>query len=115
MQHTGPAIYLSFLIKFSLIIGYNDCTFIQIFMCVQLISKFDRKKVYYVTQVSKQGINIKTMCPNYIHEFKNTKSHLLQVYLDEWVKIEIVIENHACQIVGHCYYSFLSDVLVCII
>jgi len=31
--------------------------------------------------VLKQGINIKTMCPNYIYEFRNMKSHLLQVYL----------------------------------
>jgi len=22
-----------------------------------------------------------------------------------WVKIETVIENHVCSIVGHCYYS----------
>jgi len=44
------------------------------FMCVKLNSLFDREiKVYYVTQVLKQGINIKTMCPNYILEFKNTK------------------------------------------
>jgi len=34
------------------------------------------------------------------------KSHLLQVYLGAWAKIEIVMENHVCQIVGHCYYSF---------
>jgi len=37
--------------------------------------------VYYVTRMLKQGINIKTMCPNNILEFRNTKSHLLQVYL----------------------------------
>ena len=75
----------NFLIKFSLII------------CVKLNSLFDREmKVYYVTQVYKQGINIKTMCSNYILEFRNTKSHLLQVYLGAWVKIEIVIENHVC-------------------
>ena len=37
----------------------------QIFMCVKLNSLFDREmKVYYVTQVLKQGVNIKTMCPN---------------------------------------------------
>ena len=35
-------------------------------MCVRLNSFFDREmRVYYVTQVFKQGINIKTMCPNY--------------------------------------------------
>ena len=49
-------------------------------------------KVYHVTQVLKQGINIKTMCPNYILKFRNTKSHLLQVYLGTWAKIE----NHIC-------------------
>jgi len=31
-------------------------------------------KVCYVTQVLKQGINIKTMCPNYILKFSNKKS-----------------------------------------
>ena len=51
-------------------------------MCVKLNSLFDcEMKVYYVTQVLKQGINIKK------------KSHLLQVHLGAWVKIEIVIEN----------------------
>ena len=45
-------------------------------MCVKLNSLFDREmKVYHVTQVLKQGRNIKTMCPNYILEFRNTKSH----------------------------------------
>ena len=53
-------------------------------------------KVYYVTNVLKQGIDIKTMCPDYIFEFRNTNSYLLQVYLGAWVKIEIVIEHHAC-------------------
>ena len=53
-------------------------------------------KGYHVTQVLKQGINIKTMCPNYILKFRNTKSHILQVYLGAWVKLEIVIENHVC-------------------
>jgi len=32
------------------------------------------------------------MCTNYILEFRNTKSHLLQVYLGTWANIEIVIE-----------------------
>jgi len=51
-------------------------------MCVKLISLFDREtKVCYVTQVLKQAINTKTMYPNYIHEIRNTKSHLLQVYV----------------------------------
>jgi len=51
-------------------------------MCVKLNSLFDSEmKVYYVTQVLKQGINIKTMCPNYILELRNTNSHLLRVYL----------------------------------
>ena len=30
-------------------------------------------KVYYVTQVLKQGINIKAMCSNYILKFRKTK------------------------------------------
>jgi len=46
-------------------------------------------KVYYVTQVLKQGINIKTMCPYYILKFRNTKSHLLEVFLGVSPKIEI--------------------------
>jgi len=46
--------------------------------CVKLNSSFDREmKVYYVTQVLKQGINIKTMCSNYALEFRNMKWHLL--------------------------------------
>jgi len=28
-----------------------------------------------------QGINIKTICPYYILEFRNKKTHLVQVYL----------------------------------
>jgi len=45
-------------------------------MCVKLNSLFDSEmKVYNVTQVQKQGINIKTMCLNYILEFRNTKLH----------------------------------------
>jgi len=34
-------------------------------------------KVYYVTQVLMQGFNIKTICPNYMITFRNTKLHLL--------------------------------------
>jgi len=40
----------------------------------------------------KQCTNIKPMCPNYILEFRNTNSHLMEFYLGAWVKIEIVIE-----------------------
>jgi len=48
----------------------------------KLNSLFDSEmKVYYVTQVLKEGTNIKTMCPNYNLEFRNMKSHILQVYL----------------------------------
>jgi len=59
-------------------------------MCVKLNSLFDREmKVFYVTQVLKQGIIITAMCFNY------KKSHLLQVYLGACVeKAEFVIENH---------------------
>jgi len=51
------------------------------FMCVKLNSSFDREmKVYYVVQVLKPVINIKTLCPNvYMHEFRNTKSHVLKI------------------------------------
>jgi len=66
-------------------------------MCVKLNLMFDREmKVYHVIQVLKQGINIKTMCPNYILEFRNTKLHLLQVYLGVWAMIETVFDNHVC-------------------
>jgi len=58
-------------------------------MCVKLNSLFDSEiKVYYVTQVLNQGINIKTMCPNFKLELINTISHLLQVYLGASVKID---------------------------
>ena len=77
------------------------------FMCVKLNPLFDSEmNVYYVTHVLMQGINIKTTCPNYMLKFRNTTSHLLQVYLGAWVKIEIVIKNHVCLIVGHCYNNF---------
>jgi len=43
-------------------------------MCVKLNSLFDSEmNVYYVTQVLKQGTNIKTMYPKYTLEFRNTK------------------------------------------
>jgi len=62
-------------------------------ICVKLYSSFDMElTVYYVTQ----GINIKTMCPYYILEFRNTTLHLLQVYLGAWAKIGTVIKNHVC-------------------
>ena len=51
------------------------------------IEFIDREmRVYFVTQLLKQGINIKIMCPNYILELRNRKSHLLQVYLGAWAK-----------------------------
>ena len=66
-------------------------------MRAQLNFLFDSEmKVFYVTKVLKQGINIKTRCPNYKLEFRNMTSHLLQVYLGTWVKIKIVIEYHDC-------------------
>ena len=43
------------------------------FMFVKLNSLFDSDMVYYVTHIFKQGINIKTMCPNYILYFKEHK------------------------------------------
>jgi len=48
------------------------------FMWVKLNTLFDIEiKVYYVTQVLKQGIHIKMNCSSYILEFRNMKSHLL--------------------------------------
>jgi len=39
-------------------------------VCIELNSLFDREmKVFYVTQVLKQGINIKTNFPYYKLEF----------------------------------------------
>jgi len=49
-------------------------------------------KVYYVTQVLKQGKTLKRRIQN-TYEFRNTKPHLLRVDLGASVKIEIVIEN----------------------
>jgi len=69
------------------------------FMRVKLKSLFDREiKVCYDTQVLKHGINIKTMCSNYIllYIFRNTKSHLCYVNIGAWAKIETVIKNHVC-------------------
>ena len=68
-------------------------------MCVELNALFDSEmKAFTVTQVLKQGINITTMYPNYILEFRNTKSHLLQVYIGAWVKIDIAIESMSVQL-----------------
>jgi len=33
-------------------------------------------KVYYITQVLNQGINIKTLCPNYIPEFRKKRNRI---------------------------------------
>ena len=69
----------------------------EIFKSVKLNSLFDSEiKVYYVTKMLNQGVNTKTTCPNYILKIRNTKSHLLQVYQEAWVKIEIVIKNRVC-------------------
>ena len=58
-------------------------------MCVKLNALVDSEmKVYYVTQVLKQGNNTETMRTYYILEFRNTKLHLLEVYLGSWVKID---------------------------
>ena len=66
-------------------------------MCVQFNSLFDREvNVYCVTRELKQGINIKMKCPNYILEFRNMNSNLLQVYLGAYANVETVIENHVC-------------------
>ena len=55
-------------------------------MCVKLNSLFDSEmNVYYVTRLLKHGFNIKNICLYYILEFRNTKSHLVHVYLGAWV------------------------------
>jgi len=47
-------------------------------MFVKLNALFDiEMEVSFVTQVLKQGFNIKTTSPKYIFEFRNTNSHLL--------------------------------------
>ena len=43
--------------------------------------------IVFLSQVLKQGIYIKMMCPNYIH---------VHVYLGASAKMELVIENHVC-------------------
>jgi len=64
------------------------------YLDVRLNSLFDSQmKVYCVTKVLRQCVNTKTTCHNYIFDFRNTKTHLLQVYLGAWIIIEIVINN----------------------
>ena len=66
-------------------------------MCVKLNLLFNSEmKVSYITYVLKHCINIKTVCPNYILELRSTNSHFFQVFIREWVKIEIVINNNVC-------------------
>ena len=64
-------------------------------------------KMYYVSPC-KWEVLPSTEGSYYIHEFRNTKAHLLQVYLGARVDIEIVIELHACSIERYCYNSFLA-------
>ena len=73
------------------------------FMCIRSVRNHwtmsdlydsEMKVVYYVTKALNQGINIKTMCLNYILESRNTNSHFLQVGQGAWVKIETGIENN---------------------
>ena len=70
------------------------------FMCVKLNSLFDSKmKVLLVTQVLKQGINIKKCVVTIYIPYLNLEAqncNLFRVYVGAWVKIEIVIENHVC-------------------
>ena len=71
-------------------------TYILNGLCIKLKSLFDKEMK--VCSVSKQCINIKTMCPKYILEIRNTLSHSLYFYLGAWVKIETVIENHVLKL-----------------
>ena len=55
----------------------NDYVYFN-FLCVlfKVNSLFDSEtKVCNFTQVFKQGINVKTMCPNYILKFRNTQMY----------------------------------------
>ena len=65
-------------------------------------------KVYHVTQVIKQSINIKTMCTYYVFEFRNTKFLLLQVYLGTLINIEIVIETQDYSFVILLMLTFIA-------
>ena len=50
--------------------------FIFLSVLFEVNSLFDSEtKVCYVTQVFKQGINVKTMCHNYILKFRNTQMY----------------------------------------
>jgi len=73
----------------------------KLFICVKLNPLLDREmKVYYVTLVSKHGINIKTMCWNYVLKFRNTKWHLLQGYLGAEA---ISTRLHKQSVASHCF------------
>ena len=67
-------------------------------VCVKLKALVDsERKVYHVTQVLQPGINIKTMCPNYISRIlKKHDIAFIEVYLGAWVKKEVVTQNHIC-------------------
>ena len=83
------------------------------FMCVKLNSLCDREmNLYYITYVLNQCINIKTMCPNYIHELRNTNSHLLQVYLGAWAKIETVKDRAICYECNLFRLGFVYELLL---
>ena len=70
------------------------------FVFVKLISLFDiEMEVYQASQVLNQCININTI-------YSNLETRNRTYYLGAWAKIETVIENPVCQIVGHCYYRF---------
>jgi len=52
-------------------------------------------KVLYVTQVLKQDISFKTMCPHCILEFRNKKSYFI-ASLSRWVGQDRICHQKSC-------------------
>jgi len=82
--------------------------------CILVNPLVDREmKVYYVTHVLKQGI-LKYQNGRYVLTTTNTKSHVLQVYLGAWAKIESAIENESVEFEVVCVSSaILVHIIEC--
>jgi len=75
-------------------------------MCVKLNSLFDREmKIFLVTEVLKQGIKLKTMCPNYKLELRNMNSHRKSCLLNHWPSA-ILVNIVLCKLVVSFVASF---------
>jgi len=58
----------------------------------QCLLRFSKTRLDHSLSINRLQYNyISTMCPHYILEFRNTNSHLLQVYIDVWANTETVI------------------------